>query len=194
MRDYFETKRNRRQVDIYRKSLLGPKPATRATVARASTSTSAMTTTATRPVIKRRRRQRQSPADRTDHPYSLRSPKSADQLCQQNVDTQELYMHTQHSNTVSFCISWSIYYLLTGNAIRSVQSWNRTLYSKKSWRITTELNATKFCHTHADTFCNNNSSLRTCVSLSEILIFISFVHAISEFFYFYICHDKYGET
>ena len=115
MRDYFETKRNRRQVDIYRKSLLGPKPATRATVARASTSTSAMTTTATRPVIKRRRRQRQSPADRTDHPYSLRSPKSADQLCQPNINTQELYMHTRHSNTVSFCISWSVYYLLTGN-------------------------------------------------------------------------------
>ena len=78
MRYYFETKKNRRQVDIYRKGRLDPKPATRATVARASASTSAVTTTATRPVIKRRLRQRKSLADRTDHPYSLRSRKSAD--------------------------------------------------------------------------------------------------------------------
>ena len=78
MTDYFEAKRNHRQVDIYTKGWLDPKPATRATVARASTSTSAVTITATRPVIKRRRRQRKSLADRTDHPYSLRSRKSAD--------------------------------------------------------------------------------------------------------------------
>ena len=80
MRYYFEAKRNRRQVGIYRKGRLDPKPATRATVARASTPTSAVTitATATRPVIKRRRRQRKSLADRTDHPYSLRSLKSAD--------------------------------------------------------------------------------------------------------------------
>ena len=80
MRDYFETKRNCRQVDISRKGRLDPKPATRATVARASTLTSAMTTTATatRPVIKRWRRQRKSPADCTDHPSLLRSRKSAD--------------------------------------------------------------------------------------------------------------------
>ena len=80
MRDYFEAKRNRRQVDIYRKGQLDPKPATQAAVARASTSTSVVTitATATRPVVKRRRRQRKSLADHTDHPYLLRSRKSAD--------------------------------------------------------------------------------------------------------------------
>ena len=61
-----------------RKGRLDTKPATRATVAKASTSTSPVTTTANRPVIKRRRRQRKSPADRIDHTYSLRSRKSAD--------------------------------------------------------------------------------------------------------------------
>ena len=91
MRDYFEAKRNRRQVDIYRKGRLDPKPATRATVARASTSTSAVTitATATRPVIKRRRRQRKSLADHTDHPYSLRSRKSADHNYASRVQTHK---------------------------------------------------------------------------------------------------------
>ena len=70
----------------------------------------------------------------------------------------------------------------------------RTHYSQKSWRITTELNATKFCHTLADTFCNNNSSLHAYVALSEILIFISFVHAISKIFISIFVMIKYGVT
>ena len=49
-------------------------------------------------------------------------------------------------------------------------------------------------HTLADTFCNNNSSLRACVALSEILIFIGFVHAISKIFISIFVMIKYGVT
>ena len=64
---------------------------------------------------------------------------------------------------------------------------------KKSRQITTELNAKKFGHTLADTFCKN-SSLRACVALSEILIFISFVHAILKIFISIFVMIKYGVT
>ena len=70
----------------------------------------------------------------------------------------------------------------------------RTHYSKKSWRLTTEPNATKFCHTLADTFCNNISALRAWVALLEILIFIGFVHAISKKFISIFFMTKYGVT
>ena len=81
---------------------------------------------------------------------------------------------------------------------RSVQSWNdRRIQEpllKKSWRLTTERNATNLCHTLADTFCNNISSLRACVALLEILIFIGFVHAISKMFTSIFVMIKYGVT
>ena len=83
---------------------------------------------------------------------------------------------------------------------RSVQSWNgrrqpHTGHSiKKSWRLTTELIATKFCHTLADTFCNNISSLRACIALLEILIFVGFVHAILKIFISIFVMIKYGVT
>ena len=80
MKDYFEAKEKRRQEDRYRKGQLDPKPATRASVAKASTSRLTSTATATRPVVKRRRWQRNPPADYTDHPYSLRSQTSADHI------------------------------------------------------------------------------------------------------------------
>ena len=45
-----------------------------------------------------------------------------------------------------------------------------------------------------DTFCNNNCLLRACVAVSEILIFISFVHAISNIFISIFFTIKYGVT
>lgn len=69
MRDYIRAKRQRCQDDIYRKSQLDPKPASH------TVTTVAVTATAVTPV---RRRRRQPPGNRTDHPYSLRSRKSAD--------------------------------------------------------------------------------------------------------------------
>ena len=74
----FEAKEKRRQEDRYRKGQLDPNPAIRANMSKASTSELISTATATRSVVKRRRRQRKPPADRTDHSYSLRPRTSAD--------------------------------------------------------------------------------------------------------------------
>ena len=59
MKDYFEAKGKQHQEDIilYRKGQLDPKPANRAIVAKASTSELIGAATASRPVVKRRRRQ-----------------------------------------------------------------------------------------------------------------------------------------
>ena len=52
------------------------------------------------------------------------------------------------------------------------------------------VNATKLCHTLADTFCNNNSSLRALCCPFGNLDFHQFCSRYLEHFYFYICHDK----
>ena len=79
----------------------------------------------------------------------------------------------------------------------SVQSWNGRrrphtgpTIKKKSWQLTTELNATKFCYTLADTFCNNISALRAWVAVFKI----GFVYAISKIFISIFFMTKYGVT
>ena len=90
MEDYFKAKEKRRQEDRYRKGQLDPKPAIRAIVAKASTLGLTSTATATRPVVKRRRRQRKPPTYYTGHPYSLRSRTSADH----NYASKDTSAHT----------------------------------------------------------------------------------------------------
>ena len=77
MQNYFDSNRNRRPEDRYLKCQLDPKPSTRKGKKRPASETPAAVV---EPVDTRSRRRKTTlpTANREDHPYSLRSRKSAD--------------------------------------------------------------------------------------------------------------------
>ena len=88
----------------------------------------------------------------------------------------------------------------TAAADRSVQSWNGRRWPhtgpsiKKIMANNTDLKATKFLPRPSRYILQQQQLLHACVALSEILIFISFVHAISKIFISIFVMIKYGVT